>query len=72
MSVLRMTHPASGNDADLSSLRIRREERPSGGPRGWLLAGAILIVLAGAAAYFLTGRTLSPPKVETVTASIET
>ena len=72
MSVLRMTQPASGNAADLSSLRIRREEKPSGGPRGWLLAGAVLIVLAGAAAYFLTGRTLRPPKVETVTASIVT
>ena len=72
MSVLRMTQPASGNDADLSSLRIRRDEKPSRGPRGWLLAGAVLIVLAGAAAYFLTGRTLRPPKVETVTASIVT
>lgn len=72
MSVLRMTQPASGNAADLSSLSIRREEKPSGGPRGWLLAGAVLIVLAGAAAYFLTGPTLRPPKVETVTASIVT
>ncbi|MGH9365591.1 MAG: efflux RND transporter periplasmic adaptor subunit [Thermoanaerobaculia bacterium] len=62
------TDPAT----DLSSLRIRRVERPSGGSRGWLLAGSVLIVAAGLTAYLLTGRTLSPPKVETVTASIVT
>jgi RND family efflux transporter MFP subunit len=67
-----MTQPASENAADLGSLRIHREEKRPGGARGWLLAGAVLIVLAGAAAFFLTGRTLRPPKVETVTASIVT
>ncbi len=72
MSVLRMTQQTPGTPADLSSLRIRREEKRPGGPRGWLLAGAVLIVLAGAAAFLLTGRTLRPPKVEVVTASVVT
>jgi HlyD family secretion protein len=72
MSVLRMTQQTSESPADLASLRIHRDEKPSGGMRGWLLAGAVLIVLAGAAAFFLTGQTLRPPKVETVTASIVT
>lgn len=67
-----MTQQSPENTADLASLRIHREEKPSGGARGWLLAGAVLIVLAGAGAFFLTGRTLRPPKVETVTASIVT
>lgn len=55
---------------DLASLRIHREEKASGGPRLWLLAGAALVVLAGAAAFFLTGQTFRAPKVDTVTASI--
>jgi len=67
-----MTQQTPGTPADLSSLRIRREEKRPGGPRGWLLAGAVLIVLAGAAAFLLTGRTLRPPKVEVVTASVVT
>lgn len=65
-----MTRQSPDPAADLASLRIRREEKPSRGPRLWLLAGAVLIVLAGLAAYLLTGRTLRPPKVEVVTASI--
>ena len=69
MSLLRMSQPSPESADDLASLRIRREE-PSTGPRLWLLGAAVLIVLAGAAAYFLTGRTLRPPRVETVTASI--
>ncbi len=58
--------------ADLSALRINREPQKSGGPRGWLLLLAVLVVAAGAAAYFLSGRSLRPRKVETVTASIVT
>ena len=72
MAVLRMTQPNPGAAADLSSLRIHREEKRPGGPRGWLFAGAVLIVIAGAAAFFLTGRTLRAPRVETVTASVVT
>jgi HlyD family secretion protein len=60
--------------ADLSALRIRREPEKSGGggPKGWLLLGAILVVVAGAGAYFLSGRTLRPRKVEIATASVVT
>lgn len=58
--------------ADLASLRIQREEKPSRGPRAWLLLGAVVIVLGGAAAFLVTGRALGPPKVETVTASVVT
>ncbi|MEO8432655.1 MAG: efflux RND transporter periplasmic adaptor subunit [Acidobacteriota bacterium] len=57
---------------DLSALRIHRTPEKSGGPRGWLLLGAVLVVSAGAAAYFLAGRSLRPKKVETVTASVVT
>jgi RND family efflux transporter MFP subunit len=67
-----MTQQSPGAPADLSSLRIRREEKRPGGPRGWLLAGAVVIVLAGVAAFLLTGSTLRPPKVEVVTASVVT
>ena len=60
--------------ADLSALRIRRDPEKSRGPKGWLLLLAILVVAAGVAAYFLSGRTvaLTPQKVETVTASVVT
>lgn len=60
--------------ADLSALRIRREPEKSRGPKGWLLLLAVLVVGAGAAAYFLSGRSvaLAPRKVETVTASVVT
>ena len=58
--------------ADLSALRIRREPEKARGMRGWLLLGAILIVAAGAAAYFLAGRSLRGKTVETVAASIVT
>ena len=58
--------------ADLAALRINREPEKARGPRGWLLLAALLVVGAGAAAYFLTGRSLGPRKVETVTASIVT
>ena len=56
--------------ADLSALRIRREPETRRGSRGWLLAGAVVVVGAGAAAYFLTGRGLRPKAVEAVTASV--
>ena len=69
MSVLRMSQPSPNSTDDLASLRIRREE-PSGGPRLWLLGAAVLVVLAGGAAFFLSGKTLRPLRVETVTASI--
>jgi HlyD family secretion protein len=56
--------------ADLSALRIRREPEKPRGPHGWLLAGAILVVAAGVAAFFLSGRTLQGKTVETVTAAV--
>jgi HlyD family secretion protein len=65
-----MSQQSPDPSGDLASLRIHREEKASGGPRLWLLAGAVLVVLAGAAAFFLTGRSLRAPRVETVTASI--
>jgi len=58
--------------ADLSALRIRREPERRSGARGWLLLGAVLVVGAGAGAYLLAGRSLRPPKVEVVTASVVT
>ena len=58
--------------ADLSALRIRREPAPRRGAWRWLLLAAIVAVAAGAAAYFATGRTIAPRKVETVTASVVT
>jgi RND family efflux transporter MFP subunit len=58
--------------ADLSALRIRREPEKARGMRGWLLLAAILIVAAGAAAYFLAGRSLRGKTVETVAASVVT
>jgi len=57
---------------DLSALRIRREPERSRGPRGWILLGAVLVVAAGAAAYFLSGRSFRAKAVETVTASVVT
>ena len=57
---------------DLSALRIRREPERSGRPKGLLLAGALIVVAAGFAVYFLAGRTLRPRTVETVTASVLT
>jgi RND family efflux transporter MFP subunit len=57
---------------DLSALRINREPEKKGGPRGWLLLGAVAVVAAGAAAYFAAGRGLGPRKVEVVTASVVT
>ena len=57
---------------DLSALRIRREPAGRGGPKGWLIVGAVLVVGAGLAAWAITGRGLRPKKVEVVTASIVT
>ena len=57
---------------DLSALRIRREPEKSRGPRGWMLLGALLVVGAGAGAYFYSGKSLRPNKVEAVTASVVT
>jgi len=57
---------------DLSALRIRREPEKGRGPKGWLLLGAVLVVAAGAAAYFFAGRSLRPRTVEAVTASLMT
>jgi len=58
--------------ADLSALRINRDPERSRGPLGWILLAAILVVAAGVAAFLLSGRSLAPKKVETVTASIVT
>jgi HlyD family secretion protein len=64
--------PEAHRPADLSALRIHREPDRRGGPRGWLLAGAVLVVVAGVAAYELAGRGLVPRKVEVVTAAVVT
>jgi len=58
--------------ADLSALRINREPERTRGPWGWILLAAVLVVGAGGAAYFLSGRSLGPKRVETVTAAIVT
>ena len=58
--------------ADLSALRIRREPERARSPRGWLLLGAVIVVLAGGAAYFFSGRSLRPRKVDLVSASVVT
>jgi HlyD family secretion protein len=71
-SELRGVSQERKGPADLAALRINREPARSSGPRGWLLLLAVLVVAAGAAAYFLSGRSLRPRKVETVTASIVT
>ena len=71
-SNLRPMSTEAPRPADLSALRIRREPEKSGGPKGWLLLGAVLVVAAGAVAYFLSGRTLRPRKVEVATASVVT
>ena len=55
---------------DLAALRIHREPETRRGSRGWLLLAAVLVVAAGAAAYFLAGRGIGPKKVEAVTASV--
>jgi HlyD family secretion protein len=58
--------------ADLAALRINREPERSRRPWGWLLLAAVLVSAAGAAVYVLSGRSLGPKKVETVTASVVT
>jgi len=67
-----MSQDRERTPADLSALRIRREPEKARGVRGWLLLAAVLIVAAGVAAFFVTGRTLRGKTVETVTASIVT
>jgi len=67
-----MSQDRERTPADLSALRIRREPEKTRGARGWLLLAAVLIVAAGVAAFFVTGRTLRGKTVETVTASIVT
>jgi len=67
-----MTQEGEKPRADLAGLRIRREPEARRGPKGWLFAGAVLVVAAGVAAYLLSGRSLRPKKVETVTASVVT
>ena len=64
--------PEAPQAHDLSALRIRREPEPRRGTRGWLLLASVLVVGAGAAAYFLAGRELRPRRVEVVTASVVT
>ena len=70
--ISRTMSPEATKPADLSALRIRREPERSGGPKGWLLVGAALVVGVGVAAYLLAGRGLRPAKVEVVTASVVT
>ena len=71
-SKLRIMSQEAPKPADLSALRIRREPESRSGARGWLLFGAVLVVAAGVAAYFLADRGLGPKKVEVVTASVVT
>src|SRR5262245_53269594 len=70
--ISRTMSPEAHKPADLSALRIHRETEKRGGPKGWLLVGAILVVGVGVAAYVLAGKSLRPAKVEVVTASIVT
>lgn len=70
---LRPMSQPQDRSSDLSALRISREPEKSGGARGWwLLLGAVLVVGIGLAAYVLSGRSLGPRKVETVTAALVT
>jgi RND family efflux transporter MFP subunit len=71
-STLRPMSQERDRPADLSALRIHREPERPGGGRGWLFLGAVVVVGLGVAAYFLSGRTLRPRKVESVTASLVT
>lgn len=71
-SIRKIMNEGAPKPADLSALRIRREPETRRGGRGWLLAGAVLVVGAGIAAYFLAGRGLRPKAVEVVTASVVT
>jgi RND family efflux transporter MFP subunit len=72
-SRLKRMNPENQRPApDLSALRIHRESDKPRGFRGWLLGGAVLIVAVGVAVYLLSGRTLGPKKVETVTAAVLT
>lgn len=64
--------PEAPQAHDLSALRIRREPEPRRGTRGWLLLASVLVVGAGAAAYFLAGRELRPRRVDVVMASVVT
>jgi len=59
-------------EPDLAALRIRREPEKSGRPRGLMLSAAILVVVAGVAAWFFAGRSFRPQTVEAVTASLLT
>ena len=70
--ISRTMNQEAPKPADLSALRIHREPERRGGVRGWLLLGAVLVVAAGAGAYYLAGRGLRPTKVEVVTASVVT
>jgi RND family efflux transporter MFP subunit len=71
-SEIREVSTEKKGPADLAALRIHREPEKARGPRGWLLLAAVLIVAAGAAAYYLSGRSLRPRKVETATAAVVT
>ncbi len=67
-----MSQERERTPADLSALRIRREPERTRGVRLWLLLAAAIVVAAGVAAFFATGRTLLGKTVETVTASVVT
>ncbi len=71
-STPRTMKDGASKPADLSALRIHREPETRRGSRAWLLLGAVAVVGAGAAAYFLAGRGLRPKKVDVVTASVVT
>lgn len=72
MNLRPMSQERERAPADLAALRIRREPEKSRGPRGLLIAAAVLVVAAGAAAFLLSGRALTGKTIETVTASIVT
>lgn len=71
MAAPRMSQEPGRPATDLSALRIHREPEKPGG-RGWLVVGAAAVVVIGAVAYLLTGRTLRAKKVEVVTAAVVT
>ncbi len=68
----KMSQESPRPTPDLASLRIRREPERTGRPKGLLFVGALLVVAAGAAAYFFAGRSFRPKTVEAVTASLLT
>jgi len=58
--------------SELAALRIRRDREPKRRPTAWLIAGAVLAVLAGAGAYLGLKSYLDTVSVEKTTAAVIT